>query len=69
MMNSNEKKSLIILAAIIVVFSVGYIFADVYITKDFSIINENNAKLIQKVFNYNPPAAKATRGRKAQKSL
>lgn len=43
--------------------------ADVYITKDFSIINENNAKLIQKVFNYNPPAAKATRGRKAQKSL
>lgn len=32
MMNNNEKKSLIILAVIIVVFSVGYVFADMYIT-------------------------------------
>ena len=29
-----------------------YDIADVYIAKDFSIINENNAKLIEKVFGY-----------------
>ena len=31
-----------------------YDIADVYITKDFSIINENNFKLIDKVFNLEP---------------
>ena len=30
--------------------------ADVYIAKDFSIINENNAKLIKKVFKQKSPA-------------
>jgi len=39
------------------------IFADVYITKDFSIINDNNFKLLDKVFNL----TKSKRGRKLKK--
>ena len=37
--------------------------ADVYITKDFSIINDNNFKLLDKVFNL----TKSKRGRKPKK--
>ena len=33
-----------------------YDIADVYITKDFSIINENNYKLIDRVFDLEPTA-------------
>ena len=35
-----------------------YDIADVYIKKDFSIINDNNAKLIEKVFNLEKPRKK-----------
>ena len=40
-----------------------YEIADVYITKDFSIINDNNFKLLDKVFNL----TKSKRGRKPKK--
>ena len=40
-----------------------YEIADVYITKDFSIINDNNFKLLDKVFNF----TKSKRGRKPKK--
>ena len=42
---------------------VNYEIADVYITKDFSIINDNNFKLLDKVFNL----TKSKRGRKPKK--
>ena len=42
-----------------------YEIADVYITKDFSIINDNNFKLLDKVFNL----TKSKRGRKPKKSI
>lgn len=35
-----------------------YDIADIYIQKDFSIINDNNFKLIERVFDIKPPVAK-----------
>jgi len=46
-----------------------YGIADVYITKDFSIINENNFKLIEKVFSIKPtPKNKPEKESKKKKS-